>query len=126
MADSSRARTAGGVRAELARCLADAERGACVDKTAFCRPNGKTSERKSGEKNAATAAWRYAVYVHGGALDTLRAAAVTAVITILHALGRPSVCCPVCHVWSRNKRRVDHCRLHVRLEMLRNLQTSHG
>jgi len=52
---SSRVRSVGGVRAELARRLADAERGACVDKTAFCRPNGKTSERKSGGKNAAAA-----------------------------------------------------------------------
>jgi len=122
---------------EHARCLADAESGACVDKTAFCRPNGKTSERKSAdETNAAAAAAAddaigYTQFTHtarrGGALATLRVAAVTAVIAIFtRALGRPSVCCPVCHVWSRNKRRVDHCRVHVRLEMLRNLQTSHG
>ena len=43
---------------ERARCLAAVLCGACVDKTAFCRPNGKPSERKSGERNTATLALR--------------------------------------------------------------------
>lgn len=87
----------------------------------------KRARRKSGENSSNnTAAVVVAQRTFDGARRSRRRQRRLRLFAIM---ARPSVCRPVCHVWSRVKPSVDHRRLHaaVRLEMLRNsLQTSHG